>query len=140
MSRITVTQGVMDITVSLTALDCGACSVVFAMPDRFDKERREDGKAFYCPNGHQLTYNGEITQLREKLRSAERDRDWFKTAEKEQRQAKEMTEASLRATKGVVTKMRKRAIAGSCQFCHRTFANVARHVAGQHPNEKPEVE
>lgn len=37
------------------------------------------------------------------------------------------------ATRGQLTKARKRADAGVCQHCHRTFANVARHVAGHHP-------
>lgn len=137
MPRVTVTQGAMDITVSLTVVDCGACAVVFAVPDRFDRERRADGKKFYCPNGHSLTYNGAIAQLRKELKEAERRADYYRVAEAEETRRRKDAEASLRATKGVVTRMRKRAIAGACQFCHRSFANVARHVATQHPGEQP---
>lgn len=138
MTRITVTQGVMDISVSLTAHDCAWCGVVFAIPDRMTKERREDGQTFYCPNGHSLSYHeSDTTKLRRQLADAKRDVDWFRDAEQREREQRQIAERSLTATKGVVTKMRKRAIAGACQFCHRTFANVARHVASQHPDERP---
>ena len=41
------------------------------------------------------------------------------------------------ATKGQLTRARKRAANGVCPCCHRSFENVARHVAKQHPDFKP---
>jgi len=38
------------------------------------------------------------------------------------------------ATKGQLTKARKRADRGVCQHCHRSFVDVARHVATKHPS------
>lgn len=32
-----------------------------------------------------------------------------------------------------LTKTRKRIANGVCPCCHRTFQNLARHMAGQHP-------
>jgi len=139
MTRVTVTQGVMDITVALTATDCAACSVVFAVPDRLIKERRADGKEFYCPNGHGLTFDGEIVQLRKKLADAQRDVAWFKTAEQNERTQRQAAERSAAAYKGQTTRLRKRAIAGVCAFCHRHFVNVERHVSTKHPTETPEA-
>lgn len=141
MPRVALQQGVMDITVNLTATDCAACSVVFAVPDRLIKERREDGKAFYCPNGHSLVFSpGEVDRLKKELADAQRDREWFKQGERDQRQMRELAERSASAYKGQATKLRKRAIAGVCAFCHRHFVNVERHVSTKHPTVAPEPE
>jgi hypothetical protein len=37
------------------------------------------------------------------------------------------------AGKAQVTKLKKRASAGVCPCCNRTFSNMARHMAHQHP-------
>jgi hypothetical protein len=141
MTRVTLTQGVMDITVNLTATDCAQCSVVFAVPDRLIAERREDGKAFYCPNGHSLVFQpSEADKLRKDLAAAVRDREWFKQGEQNQRQLRESAERSASAYKGQATKLRKRAIAGVCAFCRRHFVNVERHVSTKHPTATPEPE
>jgi len=54
----------------MTVTDCAACSVIFAAPDRLISERREDGGTFYCPNGHQLTFDGEIHKLKEVMKES----------------------------------------------------------------------
>ena len=41
--------------------------------------------------------------------------------------------AELRATKGVVTKIRRRVANGVCPCCKRHFVNLKRHMSGQHP-------
>lgn len=140
-TRVTVRKGSMDITVSLTAVDCPSCSIVYAVPDRFDTERREDGHAFFCPNGHQLSYNGEITKLRASLAKAEQDRAWYEKRAQEAIEDEARARRSLTATRGVVTKLQKRAVAGTCPFgCRRHFANVERHVATQHPGRTLDAE
>src|SRR4051812_27741209 len=105
-TRISVTQGVMDITVSLTAMDCPGCSVVFAIPDRLNKERREDGKSFYCPNGHSMVYGGEIDKLRTALSKAEADRAWYEKRTQQAIDDEAAARRSLSATRGQVTKLR----------------------------------
>jgi hypothetical protein len=139
-TRVEIKQGVMDITVSLTAMDCPNCSVVFAIPDGFDRERRADGKSFYCPNGHSMSYTeSEQEKLRRKLRAAEQSRDWYRDDAQRAQTARMTAERSAAAYKGQTTRLRKRAITGTCAFCHRHFANVERHVATQHPTETPEA-
>lgn len=141
MSRVTVRQGVMDITVSLTAMDCPFCAVVFAIPDRLNKERVEDGKTFYCPNGHSMSYSGEIYELRASLKKAEADRAWHERRTQQAIEDEAAARRSLSATRGQVTKLRKRAVAGACPFgCHRHFVNLERHVANKHPDQALEGE
>ena len=45
---------------------CCSCGVQFASP--IFEYRRKDGKEFYCPNGHSLSWNASIKRETEKLR------------------------------------------------------------------------
>lgn len=141
MPRVEVKQGAMDITVSLTALDCPSCAVIFAVPDRLQKERQGDGQSFYCPNGHSMSYSGTIHKLEKDLAAAKRDVEWFRTAERAAREERDATERRLAAQKGQVTKLRKRLVAGVCPFgCTRHFTNLERHIATKHPGQVLEAE
>ena len=58
----------LSITNKLVTVDCCNCGVMFAVPDTFDEERRDNGKGFYCPNGHTLSYHEtEIQRLRQQV-------------------------------------------------------------------------
>ena len=127
----------LTVSVELDTIECCTCFTTFAMTADLNKHflgnRRE---SFFCPRGHAQSYLGETEEqkLRRKLASAEQDADWYKVH-------METAERSLRATKGVVTKLRKRAEAGACPFgCRRHFADVQRHVASKHPGEALEGE
>ena len=107
------------------------CGVLFAAPKHMLDTRREDGRNFYCPNGHLLSYNGDITQLKKKVAS-------LKDEVARQRALRDQTEASLRATRGVVTKQRKKleeVVAGVCPVdgCKRHFRDLRRHISSKHP-------
>ena len=43
-------------------------------------------------------------------------------------------ERSHSATRGHVTRQKKRAAAGVCPCCNRTFKQLARHMERKHPN------
>ena len=119
-------------SVTLEPVTCYRCSVIVVIPSDMYKNRLEDQKEWYCPNGHSQHFIGETeAEKYQRLWKAEQNR---LAAERSQH---DQTKASLTATKGVVTKLRKRAITGTCAFCHRHFANVERHVATQHPSEQP---
>lgn len=57
---------------------CASCGVVFWLTDHLEKERRDDHRTFYCPNGHALSFGGpsanekRITQLEGELRDVRR--------------------------------------------------------------------
>lgn len=122
------------ITLALNAYDCAECGVVFAVTAEFDQRRRASGNAFYCPNGHTLVYSGRtLPTVEVELKEAKaRQRQAELTAQFEREQA-ESALRSLAATKGVVTRLKRRAANGTCPCCHRTFAQLARHMQAKHP-------
>lgn len=143
--RVTVTAGALEIGVKLTVLDCPSCGVIFAIPGDLETRRRGDGQGFYCPNGHTMSYDGkterELTKLREDLQRAQNRAQWAEDSERLQRERAGSAERSLAATKGQVTRLRKRAVAGACPFgCRRHFVDVERHVATRHAGELLEGE
>lgn len=118
-------------TIRLTTDVCATCGITFAVPDSWQQRRRDDGKTFYCPNGHSLHF-GKNT-LEKRLERAERERNAAQVGLGAARDQLDAERRSHAATKGQLTKTRKRVSAGVCPCCHRTFQNVARHMAGQHP-------
>lgn len=131
--------GLLDLMFYVT--DCDGCGVIFAITKQLEERRREDHKSFWCPNGHSMSFgeNTKEKELREAKRKAEREealrRDYQESLRVRNEELKR-TERSLAATKGVLTKTKKRAAKGVCPepTCKRSFVNVARHVASQHPD------
>lgn len=111
----------------LDETDCCVCGVVFAIPARMLASASKNKGNIYCPNGHSLTW---------KTSEAERLRDEL-AAEKKRKDAAlaRANEAEQRATKTQqqLTRLKKRAQAGACPCCHRTFANMQRHMTTKHP-------
>lgn len=116
---------------------CGACGIHFALESTMNDRRLEDGKDFFCPNGCRIHFiDTENKRLKEQLDSLTRQLDG---ARKQRQWAEERAKASERrasAARGVVTRIRHRVGNGVCPCCHRTFANLARHMAGKHPGYK----
>lgn len=119
----------LTVGVVLVTEECCACGVLFAFPSELqDQLRRKPGpagKQFYCPNGHPQHYLGK--SMEQKLREAEQARA---NAEEEAR----IAWAEAQQAKAEIKRQAKRASAGVCTCCHRTFQNVARHMATQHPD------
>lgn len=121
--------------VVLETLACGGCGIVFAVPDWKLKELRRTRATFWCPNGHARGFTeSEEDRLRLQLARAQRERDAASARAVHYRDQADATERVLRATKGQVTRLRNRVANGVCPCCNRSFANLARHMAGQHPN------
>lgn len=119
---------------TLTVTSCGVCAIPFAIPEDVYASRHQDGKSFYCPNGHCIGWSdSENARLKRDLKWA-KDRAAAATARADQ------TEASLRTTKGHVTRLRKRVVEGECPLCGQHLRDLARHVARVHPDEQAEVE
>lgn len=106
---------------------CPTCGVKYALDQDWDGRRRDNGGSWYCPAGHYVAYKTpEVTRLRNALEDAQR----------EAINARERVEAERRAhaaTKGVLTKVRRRIGKGVCPSCNRHFENVERHMASKHP-------
>lgn len=132
-------MGTIVYTTTLTKTSCGVCNIPFAMPTSMYESVLETGNWFYCPNGHRIHYfETENDRLRKEVETARRQREWATARADRIRQEKEATDRSLAATKGVVTKMRKRSGHGVCpvQGCKRHFKNLQDHMASEHPDFK----
>lgn len=105
---------------------CCSCGVVFAMPTELRSHRLKDKAWFYCPNGHGQSYTrNEEDRLRAQLESEHR----ALTATQDRLNAER---ASHAATKGQLTKVRNRVMAGVCPDCNRTFKQLERHMRSRH--------
>lgn len=120
--------------VTLYVVDCAQCGVIFGVPNDFDNRRRDDGRSFYCPNGHSVSYR-ESEADKQKKRADDLDRRlksaWKHIAEQDQ----ELTtkDRQIAARKGQVTKLRNAARNGQCPCCGKVFVHLERHMAKQHP-------
>ena len=116
------------VAIKWATLECGNSGINFQVPDSFDRERREGGGDWYCPNGHCRVYRTrEVDRLKEHLESARESERWY------QRRL-ESEQNSHRATKGHLTRVKRRASAGTCPCCKRTFKQLARHMKTKHPD------
>jgi hypothetical protein len=116
----------------LEALSCANCGVLFAAPEHMLDKRRDNHETFYCPSGHSNYFPDESqAEKYKRLFNAEKDR-------RAQVQARaDQTQASLSATRGVVTKQRKkleRVSKGICPCCNRSFRDLKRHMQTKHPD------
>lgn len=109
--------------------DCGVCGVTYTVPEVVYNHHWQEGGYHHCPNGHTWGWAKDGTE-RERLRR-ERDRLKQRIAEKDDEIAER--DRQLIASKGQITKLKKRVSHGVCLECNRTFSNVARHMQTKHP-------
>lgn len=136
----------LNASTELETETCYSCHIVFAIPAEFMARRRRDHVDFYCPAGHAQHYVAESEET--KLRR-ERDRLKQQVAQKDDeitearagwREAEDRAKAErARANgyKGHATRITKRAQAGVCPCCRRTFQALAEHMRKQHPQFTP---
>lgn len=115
---------------------CCTCGIPFAVTSDFQKQRRLDHQYFYCPAGHPQHYAGksEAEQQRDRANRLERQLANREEDLRSERASHTSTRRKLAASKGQLTKTKNRVAAGVCTCCNRTFANLARHMTGQHLN------
>lgn len=110
------------------------CGIHYAVPSEFYnmiKRQHRDGRSqtrIYCPLGHTWEFSGrgETEILREKLADEQRRR-------KAARDLLAAEERSHAATRGHLTRQKKRVANGVCPCCHRTFKQLAAHMKNKHP-------
>jgi hypothetical protein len=117
---------------------------------------KRSGRTFYCPHGHEQCYPlGKTAEqkLKEQLDEERRARQRAeqRVAEKadeartawntatEQREIAQQERRRANGYKGHAAKITKRAKAGVCPCCTRSFDNLRRHMQTQHPTFTPEV-
>lgn len=124
------------------------------MTPELDRVLRRSQATFYCVHGHSGVWpvgESEEDKLRRernylKQQMAQKDdeiRQWRATADDQcarRKVAEEQAEHQKRRAngyKGHATKITKRAKAGVCPCCNRSFENLRRHMATKHPTFTP---
>jgi hypothetical protein len=129
----------IEVTATLITETCIAyeCGVLFGVPADWKRQRQQDHKLFYCPNGHQQYYGAKTKeeQLRDQLAEANRSLDFHRQRGDRLEDRNGRLTRSNSALRGVATKLKRKAAAGECGFCHTRFADVAAHVEAEHPAE-----
>lgn len=122
-------------TVQLSRVDCASCGMVFAITDNFQAERREDHASFYCPNGHRQFYpqKSEAERLREQLEQTEKVNAAITADLHNVRAERDHHWTERKKTNTRMRHLKERVKHGVCLSCHRTFKQLARHMAAKHP-------
>ncbi len=124
--------------VQLEVHQCGTCGVIFGIEDTYMVERRRDHKGWKCPNGHSFVFNGpsDIELARREAQEARSRAQRAEAREDNTRALLKHEERSHAATKGHLTRGKKRAKAALCPVpgCHRHFVNMERHLETKHPD------
>lgn len=108
---------------------CITCGCVIVAAEELLNRHRAKGGFYHCPNGHSQGWTKENSQEE----NTRRERDMLK--QENARLAQEVTNAQ-RAEQRAATALKshkKRAAAGTCPCCKRTFANMASHMKREHP-------
>lgn len=111
----------LDVSVTLQRITCCSCGIVYAIPQTFQQEVRDNHQTFYCPNGHRQWYPAESES--EKLLKLLRQRE---------------NELAQKVTANIqldnqLTKIKKDIAVGKCPCCGKTFKHLANHMARKHP-------
>jgi hypothetical protein len=121
----------------LRLMQCGTCGVWHAFPQTIYDHCMREGGFWSCPNGHQRGWKEgaekqEIDQLRRERDRLKQDAARLSDEIDEQKQ-------KIVAAENKVLQIKKRAAAGVCPCCNRTFVNVQRHMKTKHANVVPLV-
>lgn len=106
---------------------CSNCGIEFGMPDFYNEKRRDDHATFWCPNGHAQHYPGES--------NAEKYQRLYNAESQKLLPMREQLAAAQRKLEQTSKKLKrteKRAAAGVCPCCNRTFKQLAQHMESQH--------
>ena len=118
-----MTPPTMEYTETLVVTHCW-CGIALAVPSNLYRNAHEDGTNVYCPLGHSFGWSDTYkTKLERERRRHEATRDLLHAEER-----------SHTATRGHLTRAKKRSAAGVCPCCHRTFKQLRKHMNVKHPD------
>jgi hypothetical protein len=119
---------------------CGVCGIHFGLEKSFREKRLEDRRNFHCPNGHEVHYLGktEAERLREQLRLTENSLTYARQDVDRLRSSVKVKDRQIAARKGIITRFKRRIVAGRCVCCSRQFKDLEAHMDKRHPNFDPE--
>lgn len=121
------------ITETFRIVSCYTCSLRFGITSELYRRVVTNAVgSVYCPACGSMTCWRE-SEDQKRIKQLEQKLQWEAQNAATQKAARVKAEASLVATKGVVTKLSKRVSAGVCPCCNRTFKQLAQHMENKHP-------
>jgi hypothetical protein len=114
---------------------CGTCGVWHTVPEIVYEAHKREGGYHACPNGHMRGWRSGEEELERDAIRLERNRLKQDAARLEDELVAERRRAD--AAEKRILQVRRRAAAGVCPCCNRTFANVQRHMQSKHANVVP---
>jgi hypothetical protein len=114
---------------------CQTCSVWHTVPQIIYESLRRLGGYYYCPSGHQWGWRTGTEKAENEAVRRERDRLKQDAARLEDELAD--ARAKIATAEKKYLQARRRAVAGVCPCCNRSFENVQRHMKTKHPNVVP---
>jgi flagellar biosynthesis/type III secretory pathway protein FliH len=140
----------LNVNQAMEVVDCGECGTAFGTTEAFMDRRREDGKTFYCPNGHQRVFREtEVQRLKKeldkekmKVATAEQEAQYEKTRRESAERDMERAQRKTAAKKGQLTRLQNRIAKGYCPCCKKNFPELYNHLVAEHPEyveEHPSV-
>ena len=133
------------VSIEIVHTNCGThgCGIHFGLERSFYDARHKDGKTFYCPNGHNVSWsNSENDKLRaEKLR-LEASVEWERKRVERLNEKLAVEQKKVSVQKGRATRfknnrdqLRTRIVNGVCPCCNRHFADskIVQHMETKHP-------
>lgn len=127
-------MSILMVSVDLTAISCGECGGVYAIGERYRKQKYNEGSSWHCPYcqvswGYSET---EEERLRKKVAASEAALA-SERARHDQTQAALATERrNLSKAKREAARIKTRIHGGVCPDCNRTFTNLGRHMKTKH--------
>jgi hypothetical protein len=110
---------------------CSYCGMPFAMTSDYQERRIQDRRTFYCPDGHPQAYTGQNHE--EKIKRLQREVELERRSRENAEMAREMEQQQRKAAERELKQIKKRAAAGLCPCCNRSFVQLQRHMATKHP-------
>ncbi len=131
--------GTMEIVTTLVKIACGQCAGIYAVAQRYYEDRQKAGGDWHCPycnctwgfsSGN--SENDRLKKEKEQLEATIRAKNDLLASE---RARHDQTRASLRAQRGVTTRILNRTHNGVCPHCNRHFENLHRHMQTKHKDQ-----
>lgn len=130
-----------EMSVQIVAVWCPSCGVPYGLAKSYRDRRRDDHQGWKCPNGCAVHFPAGTSDLEKKAAKLEAELEAARSLA--QREANRRVQAEHQvvvsdrrraAAKGQLTKTKNRIANGVCPCCNRTFVNLGKHMAGQHPD------
>jgi hypothetical protein len=123
----------MNVELELKKTTCW-CGTPFMLPGRLLDAAQNAGHTIYCPHGHTVVWKEtEADRLRRERDRLKQDQARLEEENAAAQLALDVARDRMQKAERANKKLKKRASAGTCPCCARTFSNMAEHMKRQHP-------